>query len=533
MSINLVLNSRSVVNNITIDSEIRKFYSNINNQWKGIVEAYQFSEEMGMKFSARAIEQQQLEETTDNVRALIDEYATNLLNTSAALESEWNSVLELNQNEGLLYAKEQLIEQIADLDSALLTLTNVWLTQATFVTRKKAEKAANLAFPPIILSIEGINVMHDKLVSIRSKKIIESENKIVLKSTILAIGIFFIVIIFSLLLLTRLKIDLQSIVSVTSSLAQGDLSRAIVVEENKDEINEIKRSVFSMTNNLKKLFKSVTLLASNLNKSISELLADNQKMIDDAEYQRSHMIKLSGSVDKLYSASSELTEHANTAVAKSDNAIESAQKGKGIVNVTITAIGALAQDIESSVAAIEQLDTEADNITNIIEVIKSIADQTNLLALNAAIEAARAGEQGRGFAVVADEVRNLAKRTQDSTSEIQLTLSTLKQSTLTAVSIINNSHAKSLESVKSVSNTGNVIDEINSCIEQIKDISKETSVASLLQKVTLDEIQTNVHNVNDVTEGNSSRAQIAMESASSLSDLSKKLLNSVSYFKLK
>jgi hypothetical protein len=122
--------------------------------------------------------------------------ATNLLNTSAALESEWNSVLELNQNEGLLYAKEQLIEQIADLDSALLTLTNVWLTQATFVTRKKAEKAANLAFPPIILSIEGINVMHDKLVSIRSKKIIESENKIVLKSTILAIGIFFIVIIF-------------------------------------------------------------------------------------------------------------------------------------------------------------------------------------------------------------------------------------------------------------------------------------------------------------------------------------------------
>ncbi|MCJ8311527.1 MAG: methyl-accepting chemotaxis protein [Pseudomonadales bacterium] len=533
MSVNLVVNSRSVVDNIVLDSEIRQFYSNINNKWKGIIKAYQFSEEMGMRFSSRAIEQSELEESTNNVQTLINEYATSLLTTSVALESEWNSILELNQNEGLLHFRDQLIEQATHLNASLLTLTNVWLTQATFVTRKKAEKAANLAFPPIIESIETINVMHDKLVSIRSEQIIKSENKIVIQSTILASSIFFIVIIFSILLLTRLKKDLMSIVSVTSSLAEGDLSRTIVVAQNKDEINEIKRSVSGMTNNLKKIINSVTSLANNLDESTDGLLTDNKKMIEDAQFQRSHMAKLSGSVDKLYSASTQLSDHANTAVAKSDSAIESAQKGKEIVNVTITAIGALALDIESSVAAIEQLDTEADNITNIIEVIKSIADQTNLLALNAAIEAARAGEQGRGFAVVADEVRNLAKRTQDSTSEIQLTLGTLKQNTLTAVSIINNSHAKSLESVKNVSNTGNVIDEINNSIEQIKDISKETSAASLLQKDTLDEIQTNVRDVNEVTEENSARAQIAMDSASSLSDLSKKLLNSVSYFKLK
>jgi len=199
----------------------------------------------------------------------------------------------------------------------------------------------------------------------------------------------------------------------------------------------------------------------------------------------------------------------------------------------IESIESLASEIENSVSAIQKLDTEADNITSILEVIKSIAEQTNLLALNAAIEAARAGEQGRGFAVVADEVRNLAKRTQDSTAEIQLTIETLKKSTLVAVSTINSSHTKSLESVKHVSNAGNAIDEINISVNQIKDIAKDTSAASFLQTNTLDEIQANVNDVNQVSGENTNRAQVSMSSASSLSDLSKELLSSISYFKLK
>lgn len=533
MSVNLVINSRTVVDNISLDSEIRQFYANINNKWKETVKAYQFSEEMGMKFSARAIEKEQLEEATAKVETQINDYITSLLATSEKLESEWNSELELSQEEGFGPARDQLIERVQHLNSSRLTLTNVWLTQATFIERKKAEKAAGLAFPPIVESIERINMMHDKLVNTRSEKIIAAENKIVIQSTILAASIFLFVIIVSLLMLRKLKKDLQSIVTVTSSLAKGDLSRTIEVGENKDEISEIKRSVFSMTNNLKNIFKSVISLANNLDKSTDGLLNDNKQRIDDAEFQRSQMTKLSNSVDELYSASTQLSGHADNAVAKSDNAIESAQKGKEIVNVTITSIQGLAEEIENSVSAIQKLDTEADNITNILEVIKSIADQTNLLALNAAIEAARAGEQGRGFAVVADEVRNLAKRTQDSTGEIQSTLATLKKSTLSAVSVINHSHSKSLESVAHVANAGTAIDEINVSIDQIKNISKETSSASLLQINTLDEIQTNVNEVNQVSAESSNRAQVSMASASSLSDLSKELLTSVSYFKLK
>ncbi|WP_435236820.1 methyl-accepting chemotaxis protein [Psychromonas sp. PT13] len=533
MSIKLVVNSQAVVENIVLDSEIRQFYSNMNNKWKDILKAYTVSEEMGMMFSAKGVEQSQLEEATDLVDTLIKDFIASLSTASPDFEQEWNSVLELNQEQGIFNARDKLIAQAETLNTSLSTLTNVWLTQATFVTRKKAEKAAKLAFPPIIETIEAIDNMHDELVSIRSDRIITTQNNIVTQSIALALSIFFIVIIISLLMLRRLKGDLQSIVSVTHGLAKGDLSRTIDTSDNLDEISEIKRSVFSMTTHLNKIFNSVTSLANNLNSATDGLLNDNKQRIDDAQFQQSQMGELSGSINALYSVSTQVLDNADNALSMADNASESAEKGKQIVHETIESIEGLAGEIEHSVSAIQQLDTQADNIMSILLVIKGIAEQTNLLALNAAIEAARAGEQGRGFAVVADEVRSLAKRTQDSTTEIQVTLETLKNSTVDAVSTINSSHTKSLQSVEQVSNAGHVIDEINLSVNQIKDIVKETSSASSLQSNTLDEIQTNVNDINKVSEENTTRAQVSMSSASSLSELSKQLLNSVSYFKLK
>ena len=533
ISIKLVINSRAVVENVVLDSEIRQFYSNVNTKWKNIITAYAISEDMGMKYSSRAIEEKQLKNSTDKTKLLINEYITSLLDTSSQLEKEWNLVLGLSKNKEFIHRRNELVERVEHLKLSLEKLTKVWLTQATFVKRKKAEKAARLAFPPVIDMINVINVMHDELVSIRSSSIIAKQNNIVIQSIVLSIIIFFIVIIISILLLRKLKKDLQSIVTVTQGLAEGDLSKTINITDNLDEISEIKSSVFSMTEHLNKTFNSVTTLAINLNESADGLLNDNKQRIDDADFEHEQMSKLSASIDGLYTISATVSDNADGALAKASTAIESASKGKEIVNQTITSIESLAGEIENSVSAIQQLDAEADNITSILLVIKSIAEQTNLLALNAAIEAARAGEQGRGFAVVADEVRNLAKRTQDSTSEIQLTLETLKSRTVDAVSTINNSHNKSLESVKQIFNAGNVIDEINISVSQIKGIVKETSASSLVQSKTLDEIQTNVSDINQVTKENTNRAKISVNSASSLSDLSKKLVNSIKYFKLK
>lgn len=533
MSVNLVLNSRMVVDDVTLNSEILSFYAKNNNQWEAINKAYEASENMGMKFSASAIEKSALLETTEQVKTLINQYITDLENLSPALQKEWDDTLNLTPDAGIIEIKNALSNSLQALQDSLSTLTDVWLTQATFVKRKKAEKTVGLTFKAVADEINNINHMHNELVVIRSEKSIASQNTITFQSTILAISVFFIVIIASFFIVRKLKRDLRSIVSVTQNLANGDLSHNIVVGDSKDEMNEIKRSIFTMINKLNSIFQSVTALANNLIESTAELLKDNKQRINDAQFQSDQMSELSASVEDLYMVSSELSEHANNAVDKSDKAINSAQKGKKIINETINSIEDLATEIESSVAAIQQLDIEADSITTILEVIKSIADQTNLLALNAAIEAARAGEQGRGFAVVADEVRNLAKRTQDSTGEIQLTLQSLKKSTQGAVSLINQSHQKSLQSVEYVANTGHVIDEINLSVEEIKELSQETSAVSTMQTHTLDEIQTNVNDVNKVAKENSERAKVSMSSASLLSDLSKQLIDSINYFKLK
>lgn len=148
MSVNLVVNSRAIVENVVLDSEIRQFYSNINNKWKDILNAYEFSADMGMKFSSRAIQKEELEAATNKVQKLINEYVASLSTASVDFQREWDTVLELSTDEGLFYTRDQLVERAEHLNLSLSTLTNVWLTQATFVIRKKSEKAARLAFPP-------------------------------------------------------------------------------------------------------------------------------------------------------------------------------------------------------------------------------------------------------------------------------------------------------------------------------------------------------------------------------------------------
>lgn len=149
ISVNLVINSKNVVQDIELDSQIRTFYTTVNGQWKEILKAYRFSEEMGMKYSSRSIEKDELKASTDKVKTLLNNYIDKL-NVSPELELEWNLTLQLSKDEGLLFHNQQLIERAATLSDSLSTLTDVWMTQATFVKRKKAEKAARLAFPPYL-----------------------------------------------------------------------------------------------------------------------------------------------------------------------------------------------------------------------------------------------------------------------------------------------------------------------------------------------------------------------------------------------
>ena len=196
----------------------------------------------------------------------------------------------------------------------------------------------------------------------------------------------------------------------------------------------------------------------------------------------------------------DVAQNAADTAAATEQADRDVTHGKTVVTDTINGINKLAVEVEHVSTAISKLAADSEQIGSVVHVIRSIADQTNLLALNAAIEAARAGEQGRGFAVVADEVRTLASRTQASTDEIQKMIQQLQQGASTAVQAMEQGQAITQASVQQANNANNSLGEITQAVSRISDMSMQIATASEEQSSVTDEINRNISNINGVAE---------------------------------
>lgn len=203
-----------------------------------------------------------------------------------------------------------------------------------------------------------------------------------------------------------------------------------------------------------------------------------------------------------------------------------------MVSDTIHGINALAANVEKAASVIHDLEKDSESIGSVLDVIQGIAEQTNLLALNAAIEAARAGEQGRGFAVVADEVRSLASRTQESTQEIQAIIEKLQARSKQAVSVMTDGQKQAQSGVELAQAAGNALSEISSGIDELDRVSTQIAVAAEQQGTVSEEINRNVFNINDISVQNAEAANISSVTSHELASLAKGVGHKIASFKI-
>jgi len=297
----------------------------------------------------------------------------------------------------------------------------------------------------------------------------------------LVVGGITIVLLFavSIPIATAIRRSLKEIIDSMQDIAQenGDLTVRLTTQS-KDEIGDLVFWFNSFIEKLQGVIKNVVETALPLADTANTIHQLSEKTIDSFKRQADSVLQSRQSVEEMSQSVAEITTNAADAADAARNANNEAVNGNKVVEKTVVGIRDLAQNVTESAEAINQLQEDTNRVNVVLEVIRGIAEQTNLLALNAAIEAARAGEQGRGFAVVADEVRNLASRTQESTEEINQMLGQLQGAASKAVTMMKSSRSSVEESVKSANEAGNSLEVITETVNIIADMNGAIAVAT-------------------------------------------------------
>ncbi|MGI2194013.1 methyl-accepting chemotaxis protein [Shewanella baltica] len=279
----------------------------------------------------------------------------------------------------------------------------------------------------------------------------------------------------------------------------GDLTQRISVDT-QDEVGVLADSFNRFVGSQHQLISHIRQLANELDADAERSLATTQTSVAELQRQQQEVAMVATAVTEMASATNEIAANAeNTATAAQQSAASSLQ-GKELVNKTRNSINSLADEVTQATDVIGDLSRHAQSISSILATIQGIAEQTNLLALNAAIEAARAGEQGRGFAVVADEVRVLSRRTQDSTQEVHTTIETLQRTTARAVSLMESSQALAGHSVEDANAAAKALEEITQAVNVISDMAGQIATAAEEQTQVTGEITQNTVAIKDVTD---------------------------------
>ena len=326
---------------------------------------------------------------------------------------------------------------------------------------------------------------------------------------------------------------LENLASVFTQLGngQGDLTTRIPLPEQK-ETRKLVEGFNQFTASLHGILTNVAATSVQIRQSAAQVAEQSAMTESNSETQRDSTMQVATALNQMGSTVNEIAQSAHDAASSVNHSAKASADGQAFTQQAVDSIHQLAGQISSVTSVIESLDAHTDDIVSILETIRGISDQTNLLALNAAIEAARAGDHGRGFSVVADEVRTLAQRAASSTEEIQSKIDSFKQDSQTAVEQMRLSNKQTTQVVEAAQQIDVMLKDIADDIQIIHGINTQVATATDEQSVVVEDINRNIHAISDNSDNNLRSAKQMVATSKTMAELAEQLDDEVSKFKL-
>ncbi len=323
----------------------------------------------------------------------------------------------------------------------------------------------------------------------------------------------------------------NTLVEGINNIKKGDLTRKVTIS-GKSDFSWMAFELDSARVNVAELVHTLVGGVAQLEDATQNMTKISKQTSEGVFTQQSEINDIASAMHRMIASVQDVTRAASDAAEAAQNVDQEAQAGKQIVMETMGAIDSLADEVEKAAERLNNLEEDIGNIGAIVDVIRGITEQTNLLALNAAIEAARAGEHGRGFAVVADEVRTLAARTQDSTHEIEEMVNRLQSGAKAAVNVMSEGRERTKMSVEKAGSAGEALDSITAMITKMDEMSASIAQAANEQSNVAEDINRGISNISQVAERTAEGASEATDAVEKMTLLTAQLQQAASKFKV-